>query len=161
MLQDVVDRGTGTGARALGVRFTAAGKTGTTNDYKDAWFVGFSSSLVVGVWVGHDQPSTIGPSGSGARMAMPIWADFMRRAARSRPPRPFDPPATLRQVALCRESFLQPMAQCPRYTEFFKEDDDVPGRQCPIHTGTVEERLERAVEGFIKGLGRRLRGIFR
>ena len=94
-------------------------------------------------------------------MAMPIWADFMRRAARSRTPRPFEPPDTLRQIALCRESFLQPMAQCPRYTEFFKEDDDVPGGQCPIHTGTVEERMERAIEGLLKGLGRRLRGIFR
>src|SRR5204862_7234548 len=51
MLADVVDRGTGAGARSLGVRFPAAGKTGTTDDYHDAWFVGFTSSLVVGVWV--------------------------------------------------------------------------------------------------------------
>ena len=161
MLEDVVERGTGAGARAMGVRFTAAGKTGTTNDYKDAWFVGFSSSLVVGVWVGLDQPATISPSGSGSRMALPIWADFMRRAVRYRPARPFDPPSSLRQVALCRESFLQPMEQCPRYTEFFKEGDDVPGAQCPIHTGTIEERMERAVEGFFRGMGKRLRGIFR
>jgi len=161
MLQDVVDRGTGAGARAMGVRFTAAGKTGTTNDYKDAWFVGFSSSLVVGVWVGLDQPATIAPSGSGSRLALPIWSDFMRRAVRYRPPRPFNAPASLRQVPLCRESFLQPMAQCPRYIEYFKDGDDVPGAQCPIHTGTMEERVERAVEGFLKGLGRRLRGIFR
>jgi 1A family penicillin-binding protein len=161
MLEDVVDRGTGAGARAMGVRFAAAGKTGTTNDYKDAWFVGFSSSLVVGVWVGLDQPGTIAASGSGARLAMPVWADFMRRAARLRPPRPFEPPASLRRIALCRESFLQPMQQCPRYTEYLKEGDDVPRAQCPIHTGTIEERMERAVEGFLRGLGRRLRGIFR
>lgn len=161
MLEDVVDRGTGAAARAMGVRFAVAGKTGTTNDYKDAWFVGYSSSLVVGVWVGLDQPATIVSSGSGARLALPVWADFMRRAARLRPPKPFEPPASLRQIPLCRESFLQPMAQCPRYTEFFKEGDDVPGAQCPIHTGTIEERVERAVEGFIKGLGRKLRGIFR
>ncbi|MEX2271975.1 MAG: PBP1A family penicillin-binding protein [Vicinamibacterales bacterium] len=161
MLEDVVDRGTAAGARSMGVRFTAAGKTGTTNEYKDAWFVGFTSSLVVGVWVGLDQPATIAPSGSGSRMAMPIWADFMRRAARFRPPRAFDPPASLRRVALCRESFLQPMAQCPRYSEFFKEGDDVPRAQCPIHTGTLEQRVERAVEGLLKSLGRRLRGIFR
>ena len=161
MLQDVVDRGTGASARAYGVRFAAAGKTGTTNENKDAWFVGFSSSLVVGVWVGHDQPATIGPSGSGARMALPIWADFMRRAVRYRTPREIEPPATLRRVELCRASYLQPMAQCPRYTEYFKEGDDVPGAQCPIHTGTMEERVERAVEGFFRGLGRKLRGIFR
>jgi 1A family penicillin-binding protein len=161
MLQDVVDRGTGAGARAQGVRFVAAGKTGTTNDYKDAWFVGFSSSLVVGVWVGLDTPATIAPSGSGARVALPIWSDFMRRAARYRPARAISPPASLRGVPLCRESFLQPMRQCPRYTEYFKPGDDVPRSPCPIHTGTVEERVERAVDGFLKGLGKRLRGIFR
>ena len=161
MLQDVIDRGTGASARAMGVRFTAAGKTGTTNDYKDAWFVGFTSSLVVGVWVGHDQPATIAPSGSGSRMALPIWADFVRRASRFRPPREIEPPGTLRRVLLCRESYLQPMEQCPRYVEYFKEGDDVPGAQCPIHTGSFEQRMERAVEGFFRGLGRRLRGIFR
>ena len=69
------------GARALGLRFPAAGKTGTTNDFKDAWFVGFSSSMVAGVWVGFDQPEPIGADAYGARVALPIWADFMRRAA--------------------------------------------------------------------------------
>ena len=60
MLQDVIDRGTGAGARNLGVQFPAGGKTGTTDDFRDAWFVGFSSSLIAGVWVGHDQPRSIG-----------------------------------------------------------------------------------------------------
>ena len=59
MLEDVIDRGTASAARNWGIRFPAGGKTGTTNDFKDAWFVGFSSSLVVGVWVGFDQPKTI------------------------------------------------------------------------------------------------------
>ncbi len=161
MLEDVIERGTGAGARGLGVRFTAGGKTGTTNEYKDAWFVGFSSSMVVGVWVGHDQPATIAPSGSGSRMALPIWSDFMRRTTRIRPPQAFDAPASLRRVALCRESFLQPMEQCPRYTEYFKEGDGVPGAQCQLHSGTLEQRMERAVDGFFRGLGRRIRGIFR
>jgi len=161
MLRDVLDRGTGSGARGLGVRFTAGGKTGTTNEYKDAWFVGFSSSMVAGVWVGLDQPAPIAPSGSGSRMAMPIWADFMRHTARSRVPRAFEAPATLRRVELCRESFLQPMTECPRYVEYFKEGDAVPRAQCPLHSGTLEERMERAVEGFFRGLGRRIRGIFR
>jgi penicillin-binding protein 1A len=77
MLRDVVDRGTGAAARALGVRGPVAGKTGTTDEYRDAWFVGFSSSVVVGVWVGFDQPATIGRDAYGARVALPIWADFM------------------------------------------------------------------------------------
>ena len=80
MLQDVVNRGTGAGARRMGVQGPVGGKTGSTNDYRDAWFVGFSSSVVVGVWVGFDQPQTIREGGSGARMALPIWAGFMRRA---------------------------------------------------------------------------------
>ena len=81
MLGDVVDRGTGTAARRLGVTFPVGGKTGTTDDFKDAWFVGYSSSIVVGVWVGFDQPKTIAADAYGARYALPIWADFMRRAA--------------------------------------------------------------------------------
>jgi penicillin-binding protein 1A len=161
MLEDVLDRGTGAGARSLGVGFTAAGKTGTTNEYKDAWFVGFTSSMVAGVWTGLDQPETIGRSASGSRIALPIWADFMRRTARLRPPQRFNPPATMRAVELCRESFLQPMEQCPRYVEYFKEGDDVPSAQCPLHAGSLDQRIERAVEGFFRGLGRRIRGIFR
>jgi len=70
MLEDVVDRGTATPARTTyGVRFPVAGKTGTTDDFKDAWFVGFTSSTVVGVWVGRDQPATIGREAYGARYA--------------------------------------------------------------------------------------------
>ncbi len=68
------------------MRFPAGGKTGTTNEFKDAWFVGFSSSVVAGVWVGFDQPQTIGAEAYGSRYALPIWADFMQRAARVRAP---------------------------------------------------------------------------
>ena len=82
MLADVVDVGTGAAVRSLGVRFPVAGKTGTTDDFKDAWFVGFSSTLVAGVWVGFDKPASIGADGYGARYALPIWADFMSKTAR-------------------------------------------------------------------------------
>ena len=81
MLEDVIDRGTGASARRLGVHGAVGGKTGTTNDYRDAWFVGFNSAVVVGVWVGYDQPERIREGGTGARVALPIWADFMRRTA--------------------------------------------------------------------------------
>ena len=80
MLRDVIDHGTGSPARALGVRGPVGGKTGTTDKYRDAWFVGFSSSVVVGVWVGFDQPAPIGTDAYGARIALPIWADFMKRS---------------------------------------------------------------------------------
>ena len=139
------------------------GKTGTTNEFKDAWFVGFSSAVVVGVWVGFDQPKTIGREAYGARYALPIWSDFMRRAARLRVPHEFGDPRTG-----CRKSrsVASPISSrskaVPIYNEYFKEGDDVPSRLCPIHQGSVKQRVQRAVEGFLSGLGKRiLRGIFK
>lgn len=84
MLRDVMDRGTGAQARALGVRFDVAGKTGTTDDFKDAWFAGFSTAVVAGVWVGLDHPAPIGPEAYGARVA----PDLGRFHAAGRPPAP-------------------------------------------------------------------------
>ncbi|HET7216826.1 MAG TPA: PBP1A family penicillin-binding protein, partial [Vicinamibacterales bacterium] len=128
MLADVVDRGTGVAVRRAGIGFPVGGKTGTTNDFKDAWFVGFSSNLVVGVWVGFDQPRTIGREAYGSRYAAPLWADFMRRAARTRVPAAFDVPSGLKEVTLCRVSYARPVEGCPTYTEYLKPDDEAPGR---------------------------------
>jgi membrane carboxypeptidase/penicillin-binding protein len=161
MLQDVVARGTATAVRQWGVRFPVGGKTGTTDDFKDAWFVGFSSELVAGVWVGFDQPAPIGSEGYGARLALPIWSEFMRRTSRLLPPpRAFEPPSTLKGEVLCSTSYLQPMQQCPTYTEYFKATDSVPSRLCPIHGGSVRQRVARAVGGLFRALGGKLKGIF-
>jgi penicillin-binding protein 1A len=161
MLQDVIDRGTGSPARALGVRGPVGGKTGTTDEYRDAWFVGFSSSVVVGVWVGFDQPTPIGREAYGARVALPIWADFMKRTARSLPAREFVAPDTMRTEELCRVSYLRPVEGCPTYTEYFKDGDDVPSQLCPIHRGTLKQRASRAISGFFHGLGSKIFGVFR
>jgi len=161
MLSDAIDRGTGAPARRLGVRFPVGGKTGTTNDFKDAWFVGFSSSLVAGVWVGFDTPETIGRDAYGSRYALPIWADFMQRAARIRPARVFERPAGLEEEALCAISYVKPVDGCPLYTEYFKEGDDVPGRLCSLHRGSIRQRVTRTVQGWMAEMGRRVRGIFR
>jgi penicillin-binding protein 1A len=160
MLEDAVNRGTGTPVRAQGIRFPVAGKTGTTNEFKDAWFVGFSSSIVAGVWVGYDQPQTIARDGYGARYALPIWTDFMQRAARVRPPRAFDRPAGLYEESLCAISYRRPVDGCPLYTEYFKEDDDLPERLCTVHRGSIRQRLTRTFQGWMAEAGRRLRGIF-
>ena len=161
MLADVMDRGTGASARAAGVRFPVGGKTGTTNDFKDAWFVGFSSSVVAGVWVGHDQPRAIGRDAYGSRYALPIWSDFMRRIARRRPPQAFDVPAGLQEEQLCSVSYLRPVEGCPVYIEYLKEGDDAPGRLCTVHEGSIKQRIRRSVEGFFSGLGKKLKGIFK
>jgi len=161
MLRDVIERGTGTPVRTLGVRGPVAGKTGTTDDYRDAWFVGFSTSAVVGVWVGFDQPAPIGRDAYGARIALPIWADFMKRSARQLPAREFKVASGLREEDLCSVSYLQPVEGCPTYTEFFKEGDSVPSALCPVHRGTLKQRATRAIEGFFRGLGSRIAGVFR
>jgi membrane carboxypeptidase/penicillin-binding protein len=161
MLQDVVDRGTGAAARRLGVRGAVGGKTGTTNDYRDAWFVGFSSSVVAAVWVGFDQPERIQAGGSGARVALPIWADFMRRTASRLPASPFRAPDGLHTEELCRISYLRPVEGCPTYVEYFKAGDEVPLRLCTIHTGNLKQRAQRALQTFFSALGRGLKGIFR
>lgn len=161
MLGDVVDRGTGAQARRLGVRFPVGGKTGTTDDFKDAWFVGFSSSLVVGVWVGFDQPEPIGREAYGARAALPIWADFMQQAAAVRPPGRFRRPAGVTPRPLCAVSHREPVDGCPLYTEYFKPGDDIPEGLCTLHEGSLRQRLARAVDGVAAAIGRRIRDIFR
>jgi penicillin-binding protein 1A len=161
MLRDAIDRGTGSPVRQLGVRFPIGGKTGTTNEFKDAWFVGFSSSIVVGVWVGYDQPQTIGPEAYGSRYALPIWANFMQRAARIRQPAEFERPAGLVEETLCALSYRKPVDACPLYTEYFKEGDQIPDRLCTIHRGSIRQRLTRTIQGWAEEAGRRIRGIFR
>jgi 1A family penicillin-binding protein len=161
MLGDVVDRGTGAAARRLGVRGAVGGKTGSTNDYHDAWFVGFSSSVVVGVWVGFDQPERIRVGGTGARVALPIWADFMRRTASRLPREPVAPPADLHGEEMCRLSYHRPVEGCPTYVEYFKDGDEIPTRLCPIHQGSLKQRAQRALQGVFGAIGRGILGIFR
>ena len=161
MLRDVVDRGTGSAARALGVHGPIGGKTGTTDEYKDAWFVGFSNSMVVGVWVGFDQPAPIGREAYAARVAVPIWADFMKRVARLRPAGEFAVPATLRPVELCSVSYLKPVDGCPTYLEYFKDGDQIPTQLCPIHQGSFKQQATRAIQGLFRALGSRIAGLFR
>jgi len=161
MLRDVIERGTGASARTLGVRGPVAGKTGTTDDYNDAWFVGFSTKVVAAVWVGFDQPAPIGRDAYGARVALPIWAEFMKRTARILPPGEFSVPSGLHGEELCSVSYLRPVQGCPVYTEYFKDDDKVPSGLCTLHRGTFEQQVKRTVEGIFRGLGNKIAGIFR
>jgi membrane carboxypeptidase/penicillin-binding protein len=161
MLRDVIDRGTGASARSLGLDFPAAGKTGTTDDFRDAWFVGFTPRVVAGVWVGFDQPAPIGDEAYGARIALPIWVDFMRRVRHALPPEEFSPPLGLQEVELCRISYMRPMDGCPTYVEYFKEGDDVPSGLCPLHRGGIKQRVERALDQMLGAIGRRLKRIFK
>src|SRR5438270_8813635 len=91
MLRQVVLHGTGVAASSL--KAPLGGKTGTTNDFTDAWFVGFSPVTTCGVWVGFDEKKSLGPKETGARAALPIWIDFMKVALAGRDPGQFQPPA--------------------------------------------------------------------
>lgn len=82
LLEDVVTRGTASRAKEFGLTGKGAGKTGTTNNYLDAWFIGFDSSLTCGVWVGFDKPRPIKPGGYGGALALPIWVDIIESAKR-------------------------------------------------------------------------------
>jgi penicillin-binding protein 1A len=117
--------------------------------------------VVAGVWVGFDTPAPIGREAYAARIAVPIWADFMTRTARTRPSEAFPVPLGLRTADLCSVSYLKPVEACPIYTEYFKDGDDIPTELCPVHRGTLGERASRAVGGFFRSLGGRLRGLFR
>jgi penicillin-binding protein 1A len=86
MLRGVIDSGTGYTARQHGFRLPAGGKTGTTNEYRDAWFIGFTPSIVTGVWVGYDQPQTIRRDGYASVLAVPMWTRFMKAATKNAEP---------------------------------------------------------------------------
>jgi len=90
MMMDVIQSGTGRRARSIGLPL--AGKTGTTNSYRDAWFIGYAPNLVTGVWVGFDSLGTLGKVESGAHTALPIWKDFMGKSLNLLPIRTFTVP---------------------------------------------------------------------
>jgi membrane carboxypeptidase/penicillin-binding protein len=104
MMADVVNAGTAWQARRVGFTLPAAGKTGTTNDYRDAWFVGYTPSLVTGVWIGYDQPRTIIGRGYAGTLAVPLWGRFMAAATRGAEAEPFKVPRTVTTATICRLS---------------------------------------------------------
>ena len=146
MMADVVNAGTGAGARSVGFRLPAAGKTGTTNDYHDAWFVGFTPKLVAGVWIGYDQPRTIIGGGYASVLAVPVWGRFMVEATSKDRPEWFSPPATITTATICRLSGKLATDSCHEavtgdqgatggsmvYTEYFVQGRE-PTETCPIH----------------------------
>ena len=134
MLSDVVNYGTAYKARQEGFKLPAAGKTGTTNDYVDAWFVGFTPHLVTGVWVGFDKPRTIISHGFAGELAVPMWARFMKQATAKDAPDTFKLPEGLIAVSVCRLSGQLPNDACDRViTEYFARGT-APTQVCQEHS---------------------------
>lgn len=139
LLKGVLDRGTARSARLLGFTRPAAGKTGTTNDTKDAWFVGYMPDLLAGVWVGFDKQSELGLSGAPA--ALPIWTEFMKRATAVTPVSDFVAPPGIKMVDVDPMSGYRATRNCPKVLrEAFIEGEE-PGDSCPLHPEGFFSRL--------------------
>ncbi|CAN5462049.1 penicillin-binding protein 1A [soil metagenome] len=152
MLADVVNAGTGYRVRQAGFTAPAAGKTGTTNDYFDVWFVGFTPKVVTGVWLGFDQPQTIIRDGYAGEIAVPMWANFMKVATKGHKPDWFTRPSNVVGVNVCRLSGQLPNDGCGHietisndgsieqrsmiYTEYFARGTQ-PRSACSLHPSPV------------------------
>ncbi len=150
LMEDVVDHGTARGVRAKGFWLPAAGKTGTTNDAKDVWFVGMTPDMVAGVWLGFDQPKTITPNATGGAFAAPVWAEVMSSVYKNRAePAGWSAPESLVSVAIDEESGLLASSNCPPdhvRVEYFVPGTQ-PGDYCPIHATGAQKVLKKLVEG--------------
>lgn len=144
LLEGVIQRGTASKAKALGFVGSIAGKTGTTDGYRDAWFVGYTSELVIGVWVGFDdeQPVRL----TGAQAALPIWMEIARRIVPERSPT-FQRPSGIITRNVDPKTGQLATSQCPeQVSEVFIEGTE-PNVYCEIHGGGLWERL-RHTFGF-------------
>ncbi len=160
LMQDVVNRGTGSGVRTAGLPYSvpAAGKTGTTNDAADVWFIGTTPDLVAGVWLGFDRPQRILQGASGGRLAAPVWGRVVADFYQNRPAPPaWVAPADLIAVEVDRESGHLPTSACPPEqvsTEWFIPGTE-PYEYCPLH---AEPGIDRWIRRTFRGLGDWLRG---
>ncbi len=149
LLRDVMDAGTGRRVRHEGFVAPAGGKTGTTNQYKDAWFVGFTPELAAGVWMGFDQPQTIMPAGYASDLAAPPWAQFMKTVIADDATDWINQPADVISVEVCALSGGLIRASCrrtpesalaatgtdqPTRREYFVKGTE-PVERCHIHEG--------------------------
>jgi penicillin-binding protein 1A len=147
MLEGVVQRGTGTRIKDVGKPL--AGKTGTTNDYKDAWFVGFSPDLVVGTYIGYDTPRSMGKGETGGAVAAPIFRDFMKMALAAKPAVPFRQPAGIKLVRINPKTGLRAGSEPDAVLEAFKPEEE-PDDQYSIigfenASAVAQDESERAV----------------
>src|SRR5438552_4001129 len=150
LMEEVLTRGTAASARSLGFNLPAAGKTGTTNDYKDAWFMGYTNTLTCGVWVGFDQPVTIIPRGYGAALALPVWTQVMNRAAQLYPTQPLQPTMPIQHAMVCSISNHLATTGCQAAGTAYEIDlpaDKVPTVPCEVHGGEQMQFADK-LQGF-------------
>ena len=152
MLEDVIQRGTGQSAKSLGRPI--AGKTGTTNDYTDAWFIGYTPNLAVGVWVGFDDIRTLGETESGAHAALPIWIEFMTEALKKVQVMPFEIPDDIQFVRVDPSTGLLAADQGDRaVVELFSKGTE-PTQSAPVRIDPTDfYKLDQVQDGQVPVTG--------
>jgi len=137
MLKDVMTYGTAKGLRKFSQARPSAGKTGTTNDYRDAWFIGYTPQVVTGVWVGYDTPRPGGKGFTGGAVAAPLWERFMRKAVAAKPAVDFPRPDTVVSVAIDPATGCLATEDSPQKRDEFYIAGTEPG-YCPKQEGSGE-----------------------
>jgi 1A family penicillin-binding protein len=135
MLKDVMIYGTAKSLEKFSREYPAAGKTGTTDDYRDAWFIGYTPELVTGVWVGYDKPKPGGKGFTGGAISAPIWGKFMRSILVANPFEDFLKPVNVVSVQIDPTTGFLATPECPVKREEFYIDGTQPTRYCPEHGG--------------------------
>jgi 1A family penicillin-binding protein len=162
MLEGVVDYGTGHVVREMGVTGPVAGKTGTTNNNTDAWFVGYTPTLVAGVWFGYDTPHAISPNATGGRLAAPAWAAIVRAGWAEPDSARWTPPAGMVPAVIDPESGQLAGPWCPhRETDWFRPGS-APTDTCTMHTAPPAPRIANGIADWVRALiARGLRRLIR
>jgi membrane carboxypeptidase/penicillin-binding protein len=142
MLKDVLTYGTAKTLKSFMLQQQAAGKTGTTDDYRDAWFIGYTPQIITGVWVGYDKPRPGGPSFTGGAICAPIWGRFMRGALAGKPVADFPKPDTVASVLIDPTTNELATPLCPVQREEFYITDTQPTKPCEKHGGPNLEPAE-------------------
>jgi penicillin-binding protein 1A len=150
MLQGVVNYGTGRSIRDMGVTGAIAGKTGTTNSGEDVWFVGYTPTLVAGIWFGYDTPRQISINASGGRLAAPAWAEFYQAGWREPRGSAFMAPAGMVSAVVDPQSGELATEWCPTRTRQWFKPGREPHEECHLHIGPPEAQIAVDANGNIQ-----------
>lgn len=169
MLQSVVNYGTGNPVRNYGVAGLVAGKTGTTNDGTDVWFIGYTPTLVAGFWFGYDTPRPISSNASGGRLAAPAWADFYSTGwHEAPPPGAWAPPTGMSQVTIDAKTGYLANEWCPVTQPDYYKPGTEPRDPCPVHSApappaqdTLAPPSVDPVPQVVKKIGKGIGGFFK
>ncbi len=144
MMKDVLTYGTAKSLKKFSQQRPSAGKTGTTDNYQDAWFIGYTPQVITGIWVGHDRPESGGKGFTGGAVCAPLWERFMRSALAAKPVVDFPKPDTVISVSIDPSTGYLAAPDCPEKRDEFYIGGTQPTRYCPKHGGDALPSLPPA-----------------